>query len=78
MKKATLLAHSDFMFPLARELHRSGIMQIDPIEAEGLDACSPDHSRVEDVASRVEHIFETIAFEEYLVDASMLTTALPR
>ena len=64
MKKATLLAHSDFIFPLTRELHRSGIMQIDPLEEDDLESCSPDRSQVEDISSRVEKVFETIHYEE--------------
>lgn len=64
MKKVTLLVHSDFIFPLTRELHRSGLMQIDPIVVNELEKRSPDRTRIEDISSRLESIMETIRSEE--------------
>jgi V/A-type H+/Na+-transporting ATPase subunit I len=64
MKKVTILTHADFISPLTRDLHRSGVMQIDPIEVDGLESCSPDRSSIESLSSRIDNIFEAIQFEE--------------
>lgn len=64
MKRTTVLAHADHISPLVRELQRTGLMQIDPLDTEGLEPCSPDRSRLEQISSRFEQVFGAIRYEE--------------
>jgi len=64
MRKATMLTHSDFIFSLTKELHTSGMIQIDPVETEGLEKSVPDRSDIEDYESRLKNIMEIIRYEE--------------
>ena len=64
MKKVTILTHSDFNFPLTQELHRSGLMQIDPMDAPDLEKWSPERTHIEDISSRLDSILDAIQHDD--------------
>ncbi|MCK4631828.1 MAG: hypothetical protein KAT79_01090, partial [candidate division Zixibacteria bacterium] len=64
MKRVTLITHSDYIFQLTQGLHRSGIMQIDPLDMEELERRLPDRARLEGLSHRLDGIMDAIRYEE--------------